>query len=96
MNMYEIGVVYQFMADDDEHAMEQLVDATSQQVADYANYQRISSDNVRGLPSLRLAIRDAKKVTDSMPNGVTVDVPIEALRWLVYGADRFILEGWSA
>ena len=42
-------------------------------------------------PSLRLAVRDAKKAMEGMPTtGVVIEVPIEALRWLVYGTESFI------
>ena len=42
-------------------------------------------------PSLRLAVRDAKKAMEGMPTtGVIIEVPIEALRWLVYGAESFM------
>ena len=42
-------------------------------------------------PSLRLAVRDAKKAMEGMPTtGVVIEVPIEALQWLVYGTESFI------
>jgi len=42
-------------------------------------------------PSLRFAVRDAKKAMEGMPTtGVAIEVPIEALKWLVYGSESFM------
>lgn len=41
MKHYEIGVVYRFHADDEAHAAEQFVDATSTEVAEHANVLRV-------------------------------------------------------
>ncbi len=60
--------------------------------APYPPYQPKPPSRRRS-PSLRLAIRNAKGALESFAEddtGMIAEVPIVALRWLLYGAEKFL------
>ena len=58
MKHYEMGVVYRFWADDDEHALEQLANATSEAVVEHVNYQAFVNDETDESPIDSIVIHD--------------------------------------